>query len=75
MKCAVGRINPKAVRYGERSTVERVDARLKDEFGGRQVWVRGHAKMLCDLLCRIWHKVWYLTPSMRSAWTTFRSIG
>jgi len=39
-----------AVRYNERSTVERVNARLKDEFGGRSVRVRGHAKVMCHLM-------------------------
>ena len=39
-----------AVRYNERSTVERVNARLKDEFGGRFVRVRGHAKVMCHLM-------------------------
>ena len=38
------------VRYRERSTVERVNGRLKDDFGGRQVRVRGHAKVLCHLM-------------------------
>ena len=33
-----------------RSTVERVNGRLKDEFGGRSVRVRGHAKVLCHLM-------------------------
>ncbi|MHB8303724.1 MAG: transposase, partial [Acidobacteriaceae bacterium] len=35
------------VRYQERTTVERVNARLKDEFGGRTVRVRGNAKVMC----------------------------
>jgi len=39
-----------AVRYNERSTVERVNARLKDEFGGRFVRVRGHGKVMCHLM-------------------------
>jgi Transposase DDE domain len=34
----------------ERSAAERVNARLKDEFGGRHVRVRGHAKVLCHLM-------------------------
>ena len=34
------------VRYQERTTVERVNARLKDEFGGRMVRVRGNAKVM-----------------------------
>jgi transposase len=38
------------VRYRERTTVERVNARLKDEFGGRWVRVRGHAKVMCHLM-------------------------
>ena len=38
------------IRYQERTTVERVNARLKDEFGGRTVRVRGHAKVLCHLM-------------------------
>jgi hypothetical protein len=38
------------VRYHERSAAERVNARLKDEFGGRHVRVRGHAKVYCHLM-------------------------
>ncbi len=38
------------MRYKERSTVERVNARLKDEFGGRVVRVRGPAKVMCHLM-------------------------
>jgi IS5 family transposase len=37
-------------RYKERSTVERVNARLKDEFGGRVVRVKGAAKVMCHLM-------------------------
>jgi hypothetical protein len=39
-----------AVRLRERSVAERVNARLKDEFGGRHVRVRGHAKVMCHLM-------------------------
>lgn len=39
-----------AARYRERTTVERVNSRLKDEFGGRSVRVRGHAKVLAHLM-------------------------
>ena len=46
----VGHKTPEAIRYNERSTVERVNARLKDEFGGRVVRVRGHAKVMCHLM-------------------------
>ena len=38
------------VRYHERTTVERVNGRLKDEFGGRMIRVRGHAKVMCHLM-------------------------
>ena len=46
----VGHTTAEAVRYNERSTVERVNARLKDEFGGRVARVRGNAKVLCHLM-------------------------
>ena len=42
--------DPKAIRYNNRSTVERVNARLKDEFGGRHVRVRGHAKVFAHIM-------------------------
>jgi len=38
------------MRYRERTTVERVNGRLKDEFGGRMIRVRGHAKVMCHLM-------------------------
>jgi hypothetical protein len=38
------------VRFRERTSVERVFARLKDEFGGRFVRVRGAAKVMAHLL-------------------------
>lgn len=37
-------------RYKERTMVERVNGRLKDEFGGRQVRVRGAAKVMAHLM-------------------------
>ena len=46
----VGHQTAETQRYKERSTVERVNARLKDEFGGRVVRVRGHAKVMCHLM-------------------------
>ena len=46
----LGQVYAKDVRYRERSTVERVNGRLKDEFGARQVRVRGHSKVLCHLM-------------------------
>jgi transposase len=39
-----------AIRYRERTSVERANARLKDEFGGRFLRVRGHAKVLAHLM-------------------------
>jgi hypothetical protein len=39
-----------AQRYKERTTIERVFARLKEEFGGRTVRVRGPAKVMTSLL-------------------------
>jgi len=41
------------VRYNERSTVERVNGRLKDDFGGRTIRVRGHDKVMCHLMFSI----------------------
>jgi len=38
---------PEDLRYNERTTVERTNARLKDEFGGRNVRVKGNAKVMC----------------------------
>jgi hypothetical protein len=37
-------------RYNERSTAERANSRLKDEFGACKVRVRGHAKVACHLM-------------------------
>ena len=42
--------SPEKVRYRERTTAERANARLKDEFGGRMVRVRGHVKVMCHLM-------------------------
>jgi hypothetical protein len=37
-------------RFGQRSSSERVNGRLKDFFGGRTVRVRGAAKVMCHLM-------------------------
>lgn len=37
-------------RYNERSTVERVNGRTKDEFGANMIRVRGHAKVMAHLM-------------------------
>ncbi|MES9857811.1 MAG: transposase [Sedimenticola sp.] len=39
-----------SIRYNERGTVERVNGRLKDEFGGRVVRVKGHTKVMAHLM-------------------------
>ena len=46
----IGFESPEKVRYKERTTVERANARLKDEFGGRMIRVRGHLKVMCHLM-------------------------
>lgn len=46
----IGFDSPEKVRYRERSTVERGNGRLKDEFGGRMVRVRGAIKVMCHLM-------------------------
>ena len=46
----IGYTYPEARHYAERSTVERVNGRLKDEFGARHLRVRGHVKALCHLM-------------------------
>jgi IS5 family transposase len=39
-----------AVRYNERTVAERMNARLKDEFGGHHVRVKGHVKVMSHLM-------------------------
>jgi len=39
-----------AQRYKERSTAERINARLKDEFGGLYIRVRSHSKIMAHLM-------------------------
>ena len=41
---------PEVRRYKERTGIERVYARLKDEFGGRMIRVRGWAKVMTHLM-------------------------
>lgn len=41
---------PVQIHYKERTAIERVNGRLKDEFGGRVVRVRGHAKVMTHLM-------------------------
>lgn len=42
--------SPEDVRYNGRTASERANGRLKDEFGGKMVRVRGHAKIMCHLM-------------------------
>ena len=49
----IGYVHPADERYDERSNVERVNAGLKDNCGGRHVRVRGHAKVHCHLMFAI----------------------
>jgi hypothetical protein len=46
----VGHRMAEQVRYGERSTAERVNGGLKDNHGGRTVRVRGSEKVMCHLM-------------------------
>ena len=39
-----------AERYKQRSVAERMNARLKDEFGGRMIYVRGAQKIMAHLM-------------------------
>jgi hypothetical protein len=41
------------IRFCERSTTERVNSNLKDNFGGLFVPVRGHANVMAHLLCSV----------------------
>jgi len=41
---------PQAQRDKERTVAERMNARLKDEFGGNNVWVRGPVKVMSHLM-------------------------
>jgi len=41
---------PEDRRYKERTNIERVYARLKDEFGGRMIRVQGYAKVMTHLM-------------------------
>lgn len=43
-------VYPEDVRYNARTSAERVNSNLKDNFGGRTVRVRGHEKVYCHLM-------------------------
>ena len=42
--------DPHLLRYKHRSSAERVNSQLKDNFGGRAIRVRGNAKVFCHLM-------------------------
>lgn len=42
--------DPRDLTYNERTTAERANARLKDEFGACDLRVRGHLKAFCHLM-------------------------
>ena len=46
----LGLVFPEERRYIARSGSERINGRLKDEFGGRHVRVRGYDKVLAHLM-------------------------
>lgn len=47
---AIGLCPAQQQRYRGRTMVERVNARIKDEFGGRTIRVRGNAKIMAHLM-------------------------
>jgi hypothetical protein len=49
-RCLINIPDPRDLTYKERTTAERANARLKDEFGARDLRVRGHLKAFCHLL-------------------------
>ena len=49
-RCTLGLVFPEERRYVVRSGSERINGRLKDEFGGRHVRVRGYDKVLAHLM-------------------------
>ena len=55
-----------AIRYKIRSTVERANARIKDKFGGRAIFVRGPVKVMAHLMFGIVA----LTVDQLMRWTT-----
>lgn len=41
---------PEKLRYNQRSSVERVNGRIKDEFAGRNIYYKGHDKVFAHLM-------------------------
>lgn len=46
----VGYQTAESKRYHKRGTVKRMNTRLKDEFGGHVVRIRGHTKVMCHFI-------------------------
>lgn len=57
------------MRYNARTTAERANSRLKDEFGACKVRVRGHAKVACHLMFGV------LVLAAQSAFRAFSEKG
>ena len=43
----------KQARYNERTEVEKFNADLKDNYGGRDIWGRGWKKVFCHIIRNI----------------------
>ena len=41
---------PKVERYKSRTSAERTNGNLKDNFGGNSIWVKGSSKVMCHLM-------------------------
>ncbi len=49
--CEKTKFDPaETVICNERTVAERMNARLKDEFGGNTIWVKGNAKVISQLM-------------------------
>ena len=46
----IGHVSAQVRRFRQRTTVEQVNGRIKEEFGGRHVRVRGPDKVRCHLM-------------------------
>lgn len=46
----VGHKMAEDIRYNERTTAERANSRIKEEFGGKTITVRGNQKVMCHLM-------------------------
>ncbi len=65
---------PETRRYAERATAELVNGRRKDEFGGRNLRVRGHAKAPCHAMSGVLARTVRQLPAHRSPFATLASM-